>query len=54
MLVHQAHDGSRLAREFAGHFPTAAFAAFEVKGDLMRAAGPRLIAAWKPVRDKGE
>ena len=54
MLVHQAHDGSRLAREFAGHFPTAAFAAFEIKGDLMRAAGPRLIAAWKPVRDKGE
>ncbi|MBC7770514.1 MAG: histidine phosphatase family protein [Phycisphaerales bacterium] len=53
MLVHQAHDGSKLAREFGGHFPTAAFAAFEVKGDLMRAAGPRLIAAWKPSRDKG-
>lgn len=48
MLVHQAHDGSKLAREFSGHFPTAAFAAFEVKGDLLRAAGPRLIAAWKP------
>lgn len=53
MLVHQAHDGSKLAREFGSHFPTAAFAAFEVKGDLLRAAGPRLIAAWKPVR-KGE
>lgn len=51
MLVHQAHDGSKLARDFSGHFPTAAFAAFEVKGDLMRAAGPRLIAAWKPPRD---
>ena len=51
MLVHQAHDGSKLARDFSGHFPTAAFAAFEVKGDLMRAAGPRLIAAWKPSRD---
>jgi phosphohistidine phosphatase len=50
MLVHQAHDGSKLAREFSGHFPTAAFAAFEIKGDLMRAAGPRLIAAWKPAR----
>lgn len=50
MLVHQAHDGSKLAREFAGHFPTAAFAAFEIRGDLMRAAGPRLIAAWKPAR----
>lgn len=53
MLVHQAHDGSKLAREFGTHFPTAAFAAFEIKGDLLRAAGPRLIAAWKPVR-KGE
>ena len=50
-LVRQAHDGSKLAREFSGHFPTAAFAAFEVKGDLMRAAGPRLFAAWKPERD---
>jgi len=51
MLVHQAHDGSKLAREFSGHFPTAAFAAFEIKGELMRAAGPRLLAAWKPDRD---
>lgn len=50
MLVHQAHDGSKLAREFSGHFPTAAFAAFEIKGDLLRAAGPTLIAAWKPDR----
>lgn len=54
LLVHQAHDGSKLARDFSGHFPTAAFAAFEIKGDLLRAAGPRLIAAWKPVRDRGE
>lgn len=54
MLVHQAHDGSKLAREFAGHFPTAAFAAFEIKGDLLRAAGPRLIAAWKPERNRDE
>lgn len=53
-LVHQAHDGSKLARAFGGHFPTAAFAAFEVKGDLLRAAGPRLLAAWKPERDKGD
>ncbi len=49
-LIHQAHDGSRLAREFAGHFPTSAFAAFEVRGDLLHAAGPRLIVAWKPER----
>ncbi len=53
-LVHQAHDGSKLARELGGHFPTAAFAAFEVRGELMRAAGPRLIAAWKPPRDKDD
>lgn len=50
-LIHQAHDGSKLAREFSGHFPTAAFAAFEIKGDLLRAAGPRLITAWKPDRE---
>lgn len=52
MLVHQAHDGSKLAREFSGHFPTAAFAAFEIKGDLLRAAGPTLLTAWKPDRDR--
>jgi phosphohistidine phosphatase len=50
-LVHQAHDGSKLARDLSGHLPTAAFAAFEIRGDLLRAAGPRLIAAWKPERD---
>lgn len=50
MLVHQAHDGSKLAREFSGHFPTSAFAAFEIRGDLLHAAGPTLIAAWKPER----
>ena len=50
MLVHQAHDGSKLARDLSGHFPTCAFAAFEIKGDIMRAAGSRLIAAWKPLR----
>ena len=50
MLVHQAHDGSRLARDLGGHFPTAAFAAFEIRGELMGAAGPSLITAWKPDR----
>ncbi|MGE0597772.1 MAG: histidine phosphatase family protein [Hyphomonadaceae bacterium] len=50
MLVRQAHDSSKLAREFSSHFPTAAFAAFELRGDLMRAAGPRLLVAWKPER----
>jgi phosphohistidine phosphatase len=53
-LVHQAHDGSKLARDLSGHFPTAAFAAFEIKGDLMRAAGSQLIAAWKPERSKDD
>lgn len=51
MLIHQAHDGSKVARDLGGHFPTAAFAAFEIRGDLMRAAGPRLITAWKPDRE---
>lgn len=51
ILVHQAHDGSRLARDLAGHFPTAAFAAFEIRGDVLSAAGPTLIAAWKAERD---
>ncbi|MBI3438562.1 MAG: histidine phosphatase family protein [Proteobacteria bacterium] len=51
VLIHQAHDGSKAARDFGGHFPTAAFAAFEIRGDLMRAAGPRLVTAWKPERD---
>ena len=50
LLIHQSHDGSKLARVISGHVPTSAFAAFEVKGDLLRAAGPRLIAAWKPDR----
>ncbi|MEZ5995421.1 MAG: histidine phosphatase family protein [Hyphomonadaceae bacterium] len=54
MLVHQAHDGSRLAREAASHFPPAAFAAFEIRGDSLRAAGPSLLAAWKPERGKDD
>lgn len=51
ILVRQAHDNSRMAKDLAGHFPTAAFAAFEIRGDLLRAAGPTLIAAWKAERD---
>ncbi len=50
MLIHQAHDGSKLARDFSRDFPTAAWAAFEIKGERLRAAGPRLLAAWKPER----
>jgi phosphohistidine phosphatase len=48
LLIAQAHDGSRAARDLAGHMPTCAFAAFEIRGDLMEAAGPRLLAAWTP------
>jgi phosphohistidine phosphatase SixA len=51
MLIAQAHDNSPAARDFMGHFPTAAWAAFELSGEAMRAAGPRLIAAWKPLKD---
>jgi phosphohistidine phosphatase len=50
LLVAQAHDGSKLARDFSGHFPTSAYAAFEIRGSLLHAAGSRLIAAWKPVK----
>jgi phosphohistidine phosphatase len=51
ILVRQAHDGSKQARDLSGHFPTSAFAAFEIGGDLMGAAGPRLLSAWKPDRE---
>ncbi len=50
LLVREAHDGSKLARAVASDFPTAAWAAFEVKSELLRAAGPRLLAAWRPER----
>ncbi|MEQ1618871.1 MAG: histidine phosphatase family protein [Terricaulis sp.] len=50
LLVREAHDGSKLARAVASDFPTAAWAAFEVKGEILRAAGPRLLAAWRPER----
>jgi phosphohistidine phosphatase len=51
ILVRQAHDGSKLARDLGLHFPTSAFAAFEIRGELMGAAGSRLLAAWKPNRE---
>jgi phosphohistidine phosphatase len=53
LLVRQAHDGSKLAREFSEHLPTAAFAAFEIRGELLEASGPSLLTAWKPPR-KGD
>lgn len=48
LLVREAHDGSKLARAVASDFPTAAWAAFEVKSEILSAAGPRLLAAWRP------
>ncbi|MBY0564255.1 MAG: histidine phosphatase family protein [Hyphomonadaceae bacterium] len=50
LLIRQAHEGSKMARQFESGFPTSAFAAFEIRGDLLHAAGPRLVAAWKPER----
>lgn len=47
-LIAQAKDKSRLARDFSGHLPTAAFVAFELRGELMHAAEPKLIGAWRP------
>ncbi len=51
LLIAQAHDGSRAARDFSGAMPTASFVAFEIGGELMHAAGPRLIAAWRPEKE---
>ena len=48
LLIAQAHDGSRAARDFSGNMPTSSFAAFEIRGELMHAAGPHLVAAWRP------
>jgi len=48
LLVDQDHDGSRLAREVHDGLSTAAFAAFEIRGDVLEAAAPRLLAGWRP------
>jgi phosphohistidine phosphatase len=50
-LTLQAHDRSRAAQDLAQNFPTAAFAAFEIAGETLEAAGPRLLAFWRPERD---
>ncbi len=49
-LIAQAHEGARDARLAAEHMPTAAWAAFEIGGSLLAAAGPRFLAAWRPER----
>jgi phosphohistidine phosphatase len=50
-LVRDAADGSRLARNVLAGFPTSAFAAFAVNGDVFRAPGARLLDAYAPRRD---
>lgn len=50
MLVAEAHDNSRAARLAAEHFPTSAWAAFEVRGDTLGASGARFLGAWSPAR----
>ncbi len=50
LLIEQACDRSNAARMAAEHFPTAAWAAFEIAGSLVTAAGPRFLDAWRPER----
>lgn len=50
MLIAEAHDNSRAARLAAEHFPTSAWAAFEVRGDRLGASGARFLDAWRPER----
>lgn len=50
-LVSQANERSKDARAVADSFPTSAFAAFEIEGDILAAAGPRFIAAWRPEKN---
>jgi phosphohistidine phosphatase len=46
LLLAQSHDHSALARDLGQRFPTAAFAAFSLTGDVLEAAGPRLLDGW--------
>lgn len=48
LLIEQDHDGSRLARDLGDGLSTAAFAAFDIRGDVLDAAAPRLLAGWRP------
>jgi phosphohistidine phosphatase len=47
-LTRQTHDHSKTALQLIEHLPTAAFAAFSIDGDVLSAAAPRLLAAWRP------
>lgn len=47
-FAEDAHDRSRAALALMEHLPTSAFAAFSLTGDTLEAAGPRLVATWRP------
>lgn len=47
-LLAQSYEHSALAQDLSAHFPTSAFAAFALSGDVLEAAGPRLLAAGRP------
>lgn len=44
ILLTQAHDHSAPARALMQAFPTSAFAAFSITGEILEAAGPHLLA----------
>lgn len=44
MLLTQAHDHSAQARALLQNFPTSTFAVFSLSGEVLEAAGPRLLA----------
>lgn len=48
LFIEQDNDGSRLARDLSDGLSTAAFAAFDIRGDVLDAAAPRLMAGWRP------
>lgn len=45
VLLTQAHDHSGAARALLQSFPTSTFAVFALSGEVLEAAGPRLIAS---------
>lgn len=47
-LMNQTGERSAAERALRAGFPTAAFAAFDLSGEILEAAGPRLVAAWRP------
>jgi phosphohistidine phosphatase len=47
-LVAQSHEKSAATKTIRERFPTSAFAAFSITGDVRHAAGSRLVAHWSP------